>query len=123
MRDQRFRALIDYIKGLPAASRYRQALLDDERTAALIVEHESKDEDESTQAAKYAVPISEWNATTILLSMLYQGQEQLIQAVGAPHGSKYTPKQPPTPVTAVDKARAEKRRREVDRLFDLFTAK
>lgn len=118
MRDQRFRALIDYVKGLPAASRYRQALLDDPHTAALIAEAEEPD----AQRAPYAVPVSEWNATTILLSKVYQSLEQLIQAVGAPHGSKYKPKPPPNPVTGVDKARAEKRRREVDRLFDMFTA-
>lgn len=118
VRNRRFIALIDYIRGLPAASRYRQALLDDEETAELIVAMEKP----SDRERSWVPGIAEFDTYAILQTQTIAAVRQLTGVVAAANGGKYKPQPPPKPVTTVDRVREARRRREVNRLFALFTA-
>ena len=118
--DRRFLAVLDYIDGLPKSSRMRQAMLDDREYAEMIVETEtSKD-----RSARWAPTISEFTPEMILLSMLHSAIERNTSMLAATSSGKgkYKPQPAPSPETEVDRARERRRYREVNRLFDMFTA-
>ncbi|MGW9825062.1 hypothetical protein ACUXNS_000046 [Brevibacterium pityocampae] len=66
--------------------------------------------------------IADWDTNAILQTQILAAIRQLASMVASANGGKYKPQPPPRPVTAVDRAREARRRREVNRLFDLFTA-
>lgn len=118
--DRRFIAVLDYIDGLPKSSRMREAMLDDREYAEMIVANESS----TDRQEKWAPSISEFNPMMILLSMLHSAIERNTSMVAATAQGKgkYKPQPAPSPVTEVDRERERRRHREVNRLFDMFTA-
>ncbi|MBD8019393.1 hypothetical protein [Brevibacterium gallinarum] len=114
---RRYRALIDLIRQLPEGSRYREALLNDDETAELIVANE----DPNKRGEQWKMRISDTSAQTILQTRLIDSVERLTAVTVAAQGKKYKPKPVPRAETAIDRARERRRLREVNRLFDLFT--
>ncbi|MGO3895350.1 hypothetical protein [Brevibacterium aurantiacum] len=118
--DRRFIAALDYIDGLPKSSRMREAMLDDREYAEMIVANESSKDRSQT----WNPTIAELSPELILLSMVYSAVERntSMVAASAQGKGKYKPQPAPSPVTEVDRERERRRHREVNRLFDMFTA-
>ena len=109
-RERRFRALLDLIDQLPAASRLNEAIQNDPEQAEIIALHieEQKQKAEAADEQKPWSPrVAEYDLHANLLRDLIQATLGLRAAVIASAGGKpgQTPDYP-TPVTEVDRATA-----------------
>lgn len=107
VRCRRWRALLELIDQLPAASRFREAVANDPEQARLAIEREdSADPDE--EAEPWSPRVSDWTLEAVLLRQIREGLvsvfQQLVASGGRtpPHVEAF-----PVPRTAVDRAREE----------------
>lgn len=117
---RRWAHLLRLIDGLPSASRYKAAMLNDPEMARLIAEQDT--------GGEYSPPLEEWDTQTLVLSQIYDRLGEVIKAVLATiqvEKGKSPPKYPakpfPTPRTAVDDAREAMARETGQMLIDWFT--
>ncbi len=103
-RARRWRKLLNIIDHLPRHSRYVEAVSNDERIAALLI-------NEPEAAAQPARRMSEYSVVVEMLSLLVDRISELIGAVAASRGLKPRRIPPaPRPETAMDRLRRRRRR-------------
>lgn len=107
---RRFRYLLNLINHLPRNSAYVQALTDDDEWAEQVLA--------SAQSNRPAHPrMQDWSPELELLTSLYDRVGELVRVSVAATGSRPKRLQPaPRPVTALDRARARRRKAQHQRL-------
>lgn len=111
---------LDLIDGLPAASRFRQAVLDDPIAAAALVDQQEADERAGKTAGDWGPEISEYSATVIMQGRILAALSDiagLLTAQASGGKSKGKPIRIPTPTTEVER---ERERRHVSKGRDLM---
>lgn len=106
---RRWVALLEYLDGLPTASRLNEAIMNDPATAAYLAEISMQDEGEKTP---YAPRVAEWDIHATLLREAVDGIKGLRATLIGVNGGKPGTIQPfPSPRTAIEAAKeaAEKR--------------
>jgi hypothetical protein len=113
-REKRWVALLEFIDGLPGASRLNEAIANDQELAAILAQ-----EPEPTES--WTPRVSEYGLTEMILSQIADGIKALQQTSIAVAGGKPGEMKPfPSPRTAVDLFRAAKERQELEEAAALF---
>lgn len=115
-RTRRWKDLLAYIDGLPLASRFKEALLNEPDVGRAIVASGQQDDD-----GDYHPPLSSWSSEVSLLTDIKDGIQAAVRAIIVTNGGKagsFTPS--PRPRTAVDAAKDERAGRIRDRILGLF---
>lgn len=106
----RWAAILDYIDGLPSASRLNEALMNDPETAAYMAQLSMEQGEDERKP--YAPRLAEWDIHATLLRELVDGLKSLSALTLRIAGGKPGDLQPfPSPRTAVDDAKKEAERR------------
>lgn len=104
----RWGAALDYIDGLPSASRLNEAIMNDPDTAAYLVSLEA----EGGEKRPYAPRLAEWDIHATLIREVADGIKGLRATLIAVNGGRPGQIKPfPMPRTAVEAARAEAEKR------------
>lgn len=115
-RERRWKALLELIDELPAASRFNEAVLNDREFAEAVVAQETGDRPE------WAPKISEFDLHATLLRDVIQALQGVQAAVIAAAGGKPPKITPyPAPRTALDEARREALQAWADDLISRLT--
>lgn len=110
-RERRWVALIDYINGLPSASRLSAAVLNDPEMAAELAFQEP--------TGRWSPPVNEWDLDTVLLAEVLDRLGEVVAATASLGGAKPKRRKPfPRPETEVDRVR---RRVQQDAVNDLIS--
>ncbi|WGW12756.1 hypothetical protein LWF01_02995 [Saxibacter everestensis] len=115
-RGRQWPALLEYIDGLPSASRTRQAQADDPDFARMVVD----DEETKPSSGRWSPPLAEWDTTAIILSGLRTDIKSLLSTVAAMGGGKGKQEPVPSPRTAIDAERDVRHVQRSQALVDLF---
>lgn len=106
----RWAAVLDYIDGLPSASRYNEAIMNDPETAEYLAQL-SMDRDAEGRDS-YAPRLSEWDIHATLQREIVDGIKALrATMIALKRGKPGDVKPFPTPRTAVEAAKKEAERR------------
>lgn len=110
-------ALLDFIEGLPAASRYQAAIANDEEVAQMILDME----EENGGASEWSPPLSEYDLNNTLLSLIVDSLASLQATIVAVNGGKPSKPEPlPRPKTAVDRLREKRSQERQQVIVDIF---
>lgn len=124
-RERRFRALLDLIDQLPAASRLNEAIQNDPEQAEIIARHIEEQKRKAAEAGEEQRPwsprVAEFDLHASLLRDLIQATLGLRAAVIASAGGKPgTVPDYPAPITEVDKATARLERAWAQGVLERF---
>ena len=115
---------LDLIDGLPAASRLRQAVLNDPDAAAALVDQQEADERAGKNAGEWAPDVSEYDANVIMQGRILAALSDIAQTLTAQASggkSKGKPIRIPTPKTAVEQERDRRHVAKGRDLMKIFT--
>jgi hypothetical protein len=106
----RWAAVLDYVDGLPSASRYNEAIMNDPETAEYLAQLSLEQGEEGRDS--YAPRLSEWDIHATLQREMVDAIKSLIAVTLRVAGGKPGDVKPfPTPRTAVEAAKKEAERR------------
>lgn len=114
---------LDLIDGLPSASRFRQALLNDEQVAEQIIRAQDEAETNGSPQESWRLQVSENTPEVILLTHVLQALDDLsglVLAQASQGKKKHKPRQLPVPRTAVDTVRERKTKEKAQEIASIF---
>lgn len=118
--DGRWTALLELIDQLPSASRYYEAISQDDETAEMLLQLTEDNEDPKNQEP-WSPRVAEYNLTNTLLVALINEIKTLRLSGQAVAGAKPKKEKPfPAPRTAFERARARREEQEAKRIAFMF---
>ncbi|WP_347031722.1 hypothetical protein [Brevibacterium paucivorans] len=114
---------LDLIDGLPSASRFRQALLNDEQVAEQIIRAQDEAETNGSPQESWRLQVSENTPEVILLTHVLQALDDisgLVLAQASQGKKKHKPRPLPVPRTAVDTVRERKTKEKAQEIASIF---
>lgn len=113
--ERRFEFILTVVDHLPRDSAYMQALTDDDDWAEAVL----RDPPDESKPAVPTVRLADWSPELEMLTNLYDRLGELVRVVAMSAGGKPRKAQPaPRPRTALDRARARRRKAQHNRLVE-----